>query len=811
MILNWIKIFIYHLKQNKLFSFLNALGLSIGVAGLIFAILYWNDEQSYNDWNPNKETVFQSISKVSPTDYWASNVSPLEEYFKKDFKEIESHCYFENWYFEEVIQYKKKKGVFKITDAQKTFFEMFPFNFIKGDGKTALKDNTSIAVSKETAMKLFGREDVLGEIVTYSGRKLIVRGVYTIPGKSSMQPDAVTSLIDNRISLEKDNWDNFSFGLLLKLKNPNDRDKVIARIQHLMYQNRVEKWAKDEGLSTEDWLKKHGDDNVKIILEPLKDARLHSITEGFAEGRGNYQFLMIMVGLSFLILILSIVNYINLATANAIKRAKEVGVRKIIGAAKSNIVKQFLFETILITTFSILLSLVIVELTLPYYNDFLGKKLIISGNQFYSYLLLVFVITIIVAGIFPAVYVSNFETLKVLKGNFGRSKSGVWLRNGMLIIQFAIAAFFIIGSYIVYEQIKFISTKDLGFKGEQILSIAYKNKYDWKEEGYKKKVYNRYNMIKQEISKIKGVEELSTGAFSFGSSNGSTTGFSYHNSENIQARNMGVDFGMLEMMQIKIKEGRFLSEKFASDTINSMLVNETALKMMNEKNPIGKEVNWNENKLKIVGVVKDFNLFGPQEKIPPMVFFHFKTVDWMLQNASKIHVKINSEDPQQTIADIEKFWVKNVDSENPFSYDFVNKEYARTYENYVKQKNLFSLLNIIVILIALFGLFALASFSIERRMKEIAVRKTLGAETSVLLKELSKQYIFFCVIGFLIAVFPVYYLLNKWLDNFVFRIDISFYPFLIGFIALLSLTLLVVLSRAYQATRVDVLHYLKYE
>ena len=811
MILNWIKIFLYHLKQNKLFSFLNILGLSIGIAGLIFATLYWNDEHSYDAWNPDKEKVFLSISKVSQTDYWASNISPLDDYFKKDFKEIESHCYFENWYFEEIIQYKKKKGIFNITDAQKTFFEMFPFKFINGNGKTALKDNSGIAVSLETAMKLFGRADVLGEIVTYSGRKLIVRGVYTIPGKSSLQPDAVTNLIDNRLSVEKDNWGNFSFGLLIKLKDANDKEKVIARIEQLMHQNRELKWAKAEGLSVEEYLKKNGGVSYKSILEPLKDARLHSITEGFAEGRGNYQFLMIMVALSILILILSIVNYINLTTANAIKRAKEVGVRNIIGASKSNVVKQFLLETFLITTFSILLSLVIVELSLPYYNDFLDKNLIISGNQFYLYLLLVFVVTILVAGIFPAVYVSNFETVKVLKGNFGRSKSGVLLRNGLLIIQFSIATFFIIGSYIVNEQIKFISTKDLGFKGEQILSIDYKNNYDWKEEGYKSKIYNRYSLIKQEISKIKGVEQIATGAFSFGSGNGSTTGFTYQNSENIQSRNMGVDFGMLEMMQIKIKEGRFLSEKFASDTINTMLVNETVLKMMNEKNPLGKEINWNERKLKIVGVVKDFNLFGPQEKIPPMVFFHFKTVDWMLQNVSKIHVRINSENPQQTTSKIEQLWVKKVDAKNSFSYDFVDKQYARTYENYVKQKNLFSLLNFIVILIALFGLFALASFSIERRMKEIAVRKTLGAETNVLLKELSKQYIIYCVIGFLIAVFPVYYLLNKWLENFAYRIDISIYPFLIGFIALLSLTLLVVLSKAYQATKMDVLKYLKYE
>ena len=810
MLKNWIHLFIYHIKSNKLFTLLNVLGLGIGIAGLIFATLYWNDEHSYNAWNPGKDNVFQSINKVSPTDYWASNVAPLEAHLKTDFDEIESYCYMDNWYYEEIVQYNNKKEILKITDAQKTFFEMFPFDFIKGNIKTALKDNSSIAISKDAASKLFGDDEAMGKIVSYSGRKLVVRGVYQIPGKSSMQPEAVTNLIDNRLSEEK-NWGNFSYGLMLKLKNPSDKEKVIAKIQHLMFQNRVEKWAKDQGITIDEWLKKNGEDQLKVILEPLKDSRLHSITDGFAEGKGNYQFLIIMVGLSILILILSIVNYINLATANAIKRAKEVGIRKIIGASKSNIIQQFIFETVLITSFSILLALVIVELSLPYYNDFLGKNLVIFGNQFYIQLILIFAITIVVAGIFPAVYVSNFETLKVLKGNFGRSKNGVWLRNGMLILQFAIATFFIIGSYIVYDQIKYISNKDLGFKGDQVLSINYRNNYDWREEHYKDKLYNRYNMIKAEVSKIKGVEQVTTGAFSFGSGNGSTTGFTYNESHNINARNMAVDFGMLEMMQIQIKEGRSLSEKFASDTITSMLVNETALKEMGEKNPIGKIVNWNDEKLRIIGVVKDFNLFGPQEKVPPMVFFHFKTVDWMLQNANKIHVKVKAENMEPTIAEIEKFWIKNVDTDYPFQYDFVDKEYARTYQSYVKQKNLFTLLNFIVILIALFGLFALASYSIQRRMKEIAIRKTLGAETNVLLSALSKQYVLFCFVGFLIAVFPVYYLLNKWLENFAYRIEISILPFVIGFFALLILTLVVVLSRAYQATKVDVLKYLKYE
>jgi putative ABC transport system permease protein len=516
MLKNWINIFIYHLKNNKLFTALNVLGLSIGIAGIIFAILYWNDEQSYNDWNPNKDRVFQSIYKNGPTDYMTTNVAPLEAYLKTDFNEIESYCYFRDWYYEEIVQYKNKKEILKITNAQNTFFDMFPFYFIQGNAKTALKDNTSIAISKATAEKLFGSENPMGKIVAHSGKKLVVRGVYLVPGNSSIQPDAVIDFMDKDLLQNKEEWSNFNYGLLLKLKKPNDKDRVVAKIEKILYENREVKWAKEQGITTEEWSKKNGYDAMKNFLEPLATARLYSIADGYPEGKGNLQFLMIMVGLSVLILILSLFNYINLATASAIKRAKEVGVRKIIGASKANIIQQFIFETILITMFSIFLALVIVELSLPYYNEFLGKNLVIYGSQFYLQLLFIFIITIVVAGIFPAVYVSNFETLKVLKGNFGRSKSGIWLRNSMLILQFSIATFFIVGSYIVYQQIQFISTKDLGFKGEQVLSITYRNKIKWGEDNYKKKFYNRYAMIKAEIYKMKGVEQVATGAFRFG-------------------------------------------------------------------------------------------------------------------------------------------------------------------------------------------------------------------------------------------------------------------------------------------------------
>lgn len=809
MINNWIKIFLYQLKNNKLFSFLTIFGLSVGIAGLIFSVLYWNDEHSYDDWNSENEKVHLVINDLGKGNVWSTSPGPLGKHLSSEFPEIESHCYLNLGYYYEVIQFKEKKESFLIIDAQKNFFEYFPFTFIQGNAKTCLSVS-SMAISDVLAKKLFGDENPLNKTVFYSGRNLVVKGVYELNKKSSLAPEAVTNLIDEKLIPENNPWGNFNFGLMIKMKENQPIEKVQEKIEKLHYENNLMRWAKDEGLTPEEFLKKYDEEPIKIILEPLKVARLHSLVNTYPEGKGNFQFLLIMMGLSILILSLSIVNYVNLATANAIKRAKEIGVRKVMGASKSNIVYQFIFETVLLTFIAILFALVIVELSLPYYNQFLNKNLVIFGSQFYTYLVMIFVVTVFLAGLFPALFVSNFETLKVLKGNFTRSKNGIWLKNAMLIFQFAIASFFIVGFSIVFQQVEYISSKDLGFKGEQVIQINYRNSYDYKDPGYKEKLFSKFNMIKAELNKIEGVEKVASGSFTFENGSGSSSSFMYKN-VSIQGQNMGVDFEMFDLMSIEIKEGRALSAQFSSDSINSMLINETAAKMMKDTALIGQKIDWNEKQLEIVGIVKDFHVYGPQAEIPPMAFFHFKTIDWMLQNISKIYVKVDANNMSKTMSDIEKFWVKSVNSEEPFSYEFVDKAYARTYKQYVSQRNLFSLLNVIVILIAMFGLFSLASYSIQRRMKEIAIRKTLGAETKTLLKELSKQYIVFCVIGFLLALFPVYFLLSKWLENFAYRIDITMMPFLIGFVVLMLLTLIVVLSKAYQATKVDVLKYLKYE
>lgn len=807
MLKNWINVFTYHVKNNKLFTALNILGLSIGIAGLIFAILYWNDEHSYDQWNPNKDNVFLVANQMDPTTYWASSSAPVGSAIKENAPEVKSYCYINGYYENDIIRFNNKKvQTDKIVLAQKNFFDYFPYTFIEGNPKNALPDVNSICLSDQLAYQIFGSESALGQKVVLRNKVLIVRGVYKLDKKSAYNPSCVVNFMDKYISSTILYWGNFQFVLLVKLKNPDDQHRVESNLYKLYFEHLTAPRAKEEGMSSEDFIKKYG--AVIPHLEPLSTVRLHSKTGGMAEPKGNYQFLLIMIGLSVLILILSIVNYVNSATANAIKRAKEVGVRKIIGASKSAIIQQFIFETAIITLFSILIALVIAELSLPYYNTFLEKTLVLQSSQFYGQLVVIFIVTVIAAGIFPALYVANFEALKVLKGNFGRSKSGVWLRNGMLIFQFAVASFFIIGSYIVYQQIEHMNSKELGFNGDQVINITYRNMYG---DGITDQTrIDRYEQIKNQLLHLKGVKQVAGGAFVMG--NGAKSTISYHYKDiSVDGDNIPVDFGALEMLKIKMVQGRSFSPKYSQDTINSMLVNETALKLLHEKDPIGKKIVWNGQEMYLVGVVKDFNLENPSESIKPMSFFHFKTVKWFAGSLNNIYITVDPKTMNETLSEIENYWKKNVDSDYPFIYNFVDKEYKKSYSSYVKQKNLFSLLNIIVIVIALFGLFALASYSIERRMKEIAIRKTLGAETNVLLKELCKQYVIFSIIGFVIAVVPVYYLLNKWLENFAYRIQISILPFIIGFSVLLLLTLLVVLSRAYQATKVDVLRYLKYE
>ncbi|MBX9806857.1 MAG: ABC transporter permease [Flavobacteriaceae bacterium] len=626
MIINWIKIFIYHLKQNKLFSFLNVLGLGIGISGVILAILYWNNEHSYDQWNPEKENIYQVSNKISATgDTWSTSTIPFGNTCKATIPEIEQICFVNCWYNEGVLKYQNQKLIAdKVTITDNGFFSMFPFPIIKGSKTDILKTKNSVAISDEAAKLVFKNEDPIGKSINYDDNFYVVKAIYKIIKPSGFQPDYVFSGIVNERDLNS--WGNYNYGLFIKIKKGVAVETVLKKMQNVNFVNRTLKDAKENGQSVEQYVKENGE--TKVFLDQLKTARLHGIKSGignsFPEGSGNLQLLYIMAGLSILILILSLVNYINLATASAIKRAKEVGVRKIVGATKSQIIMQFIFETVIIVGFSVLMSLAIVELSLPYFNDFLRKDMDLKGSEFYLEVLFIFMVVIVFAGLLPAIYISNFETLKVLKGNFSRSKSGIWLRNSMLVIQFAIASFFIIGALVVYEQVDYMMNKDLGFSGSQVMKIKFN------VQDYKKKL-GLYETTKQEMLKMPGIERVSTFAGSFGSDTNSTSGFT-HNGVFVQGHNVDMDYGMLDMMKIKVLKGRDLSSKFASDTVSNMLMNETCVKTLKMKNPVNTIITsgWGDEKgnlkFKIVGVVQDFHISGFQAKIP-LLLSSFSTYD----------------------------------------------------------------------------------------------------------------------------------------------------------------------------------------
>ncbi|MXN90280.1 FtsX-like permease family protein [Flavobacterium sp. Sd200] len=808
MLNNWLKIFIYQVRHNKFFTFLNVLGLSIGIAGLIFAILYWDDEHSYEAQNPVKNKAYFVVTDLSEDMVWGSSAAPVGKHIS-EVPEVSEYCYINSWYNSDIIKYKgRKEMAAKIIDAQANFFHFFPYHFIQGSADTALTPAT-IAISENLAKRLFGNENPMNRQVELTGKTFTVKGVYKIEGKGLYMPEVVTNMIDSKLKENENNWGSFSFGLFVMAKNANDGITIAQKIENLYYNYSTVKSAKKSAIPVDEYIKRYG--KVRITTEQLATMRLHSKVNDIPEGRGSYQFLLIMAGLSILILVMSVANYVNLATANAVKRAKEVGVRQILGAGKRNIIYQFIFETVILTLFALLFALMIVEIALPYYNSFLGKKLVITNNRFFAELIIIFAVVVILAGVFPANYVAKFKAVEVLKGNFGRSKKGIWLRNSMLIAQFAIASFFIIGSYIVNQQVNYMAGKDLGFNGNQVVDIYFRNPYDFTEKGFRDMISARYNNIKERLMHIKGVQQVSAATFTMGNGSSFQSGFIYKNIE-ASFQNMAVDYNLTDILKLKIKEGRSLSPKYASDSINAVLLNETAIKLMGIKNPVGQYINYgNDLRMQIIGVVKDFHVSGPQDKILPMAFFHYKSINWMLQNAHSIYVKIDPQYTEEALAGMEKLWTEDVDPDYPFNYGFVDKNFERAYKSYVYQRNLFTLLNIVVIIIALLGLFALVSFSIQRRMKEIAIRRTLGAETPALLRELSKQYVIYCIAGFVIAFVPAWLLLDKWLENFAYRIQVGIVPFIAGFVAIMILTLAIVLGRAYNATKADVLKYLKYE
>ncbi|CAL2102985.1 conserved membrane protein of unknown function [Tenacibaculum sp. 190130A14a] len=804
MIQTWFKIFFRNSKKNWLNILVNVLGLTLGFAGLIIVLLYLNDEQSYNATNPFKKEVYRVAHKMSNGDVWSTSTNIEGPTYQEEIPEVEEFFLCNSWYDDALVKVNGK-DVFTqdVLQGEPNFFNFFPFEIIEGSKESFEKTRNNIAISEKQAKIFFGNESPIGKTISFYKRDFIVTTVYKIVGKHYFMPQVILQYKKQ----PEGHWGNFSKNLLVKLSKGSNEEDFNRKAKDVWHKHSVLPNVKSMGITVEEFNEKYG---TEAYLEAIESIRLHTISDDAGpEGKGNYRLILILIGLSVLLIIISCVNFINLSIASATQRAKEVGVKKTLGLSKKSLIRQYTLEIVAQGTVAFLLSLILVELILPSFNEFMRKDISILQFGLLAKLTLLAIVISIAIGSIPAFYLSKFKSVEVLKGNVSRSKKGVMARNAMLGVQFLISGFFLTGSIIINKQVNYMMNKDLGFKGDQVIMISF-NKYDDR--------FKNYLIAKQELVKHPNIEAVTCNSFIIGGGSASSTNLTYKDIS-VQSNSNALDYNYLDVMDIDIVKGRGFQEEIASDTIKNVLINETlaaALGIAND--PIGKKVDAgfggedNDGKnLNVIGVVKDHHTRGLVNKIPPTFYVHWNSFDWMRQNLWKIQIKIKPENVQETLVYIEDYWKQNVEQGYPYNPQFVNKRFARTYKRYEKQQTIFFILTSVVILVSLLGLFALATLTIQQRLKEVAIRKTLGASIKEIMYQLIKSFLKITIIASVILIPVAYYFMQNWLENFVYRIDMPLIPFIITPIVLTVLVFIVVGIKAYYATKVDLIKYLKFE
>ncbi|SHK37943.1 ABC transporter permease [Epilithonimonas mollis] len=804
MLNNWLKIAFINYKKNWLSTIINLFGLTIGLTGFMLILMHWNDEESYEKWNPKKDNVYYFQGYYATDKFYGGAISyPFAEAALKQIPEVQDYVLMNGtgMSFKMVTKYKTtfQKDGFTVSD---NFFNLFPFKLVSGSYKDALKNENSIALSTTAAKNLFGKTSVSGETVKIKSKSFVVTAVYELPkGNSQMKPEFVIKPAE-QLKNDKEQWGNFNYGgffLLKKDANPRDFERKFKDI--IMF--RAKRDAKPAGITPEKYISLYGPSDS--LLTPIDKMKLHAEMTWF--GKPDFKTLMILFTLSVLIVILSAINFINLKTAQASQRAKEIGVRKAIGSTKSALILQFLLETFLICFASYLLSLALTELLLPSFNQFFDKEMVMNDWHIYFYSFAMVLLVTLISGLIPASYLANFKAIETLKGNFARSRHGIWLRNGILTLQLMISSFFIIGGLIINQQVKYMMNKDLGFSGKQVFQINFNDDNNGKP-------WLKYERLKAEMAKIPGVESISFSESAPGSGNQSSSNVDYMTTS-IGAGHGAMDYNYLQFMGVKLKKGRWLNPNLSSDTINNVLVNEAFVRKFGwtDDQVMKREIRpgFDYRPYHIVGIVKDFNTQGLNSEVNPVLYFHYRATEWKRFNVANILLKLKADDIDGTVKRLKTYWQNKVEPGYPFNSYFIDKRFAKTFETYQKQQTLFTILNAMVLMVALLGLFALSSLMIEQKLKDVAIRKTLGASDGTLIFGLTKQFLWITLIAVLISIPISYYLMNEWLKDFAYRIDMPVFPFILSLILLLILTFTVVSIKAYQATKVNLVKYLKYE
>ena len=781
-----------NLLRNRSYALINILGLAIGLACFMFILLYVQDELSYDQWQEKGDRIYRmALERKYPgrSRHYAIAPPGYGEVIKKEFPEVEEACRL--FFFEEFGLVLRRRGeVFKegrAMWADSTFFELFSIPLLEGDARTALARPNTTVLTEKLAKKYFGDQDPIGQVLDQpqADQGLEVTGVCAdVPENSHLRFDLLVSspTLDMLAEADGPNFINFSAYTYLLLKPGASPEELERKFPQMVVKYASGQVLSRFGVNYEEYQRQGN--GYRYFLQPLPDIYLDSKLEAEIRPPGSRGQVYFFTVIALLILVIASINFMNLATARSASRAREVGIRKTLGSSRSAISLQFFAEALLIALVSGLLAYGINLLALGQFNEIAGKALPLERLYNWPFLLTLAgaaALTGLLSGIYPALALSAFRPVEVLRGKIMQQTKGAGLRNTLVAFQFSISIFLIACTIVVYRQLAFTQNKDLGFDKEQVISL----------NGADNLTAQENETMKEALRKLPGVAAVSgcssqPGQQYFGVS------FQPPGAEEMTTGSgLIVDEGYVECMSMKLAEGRSFAEAFADSL--SIVINEAAAREMELKEPVGtrlvspdaflNKAPGESTAYTIVGVVEDFHFQSLHHPISPLFLINNQQ-NFMPEVDNLITARLEAGNAQGALKRIEQLW-KELQPELPFQYAFLDRDWAELYDKEMAARKVFGLFSLLAIFIACLGLLALAAFTVEQRTKEIGIRKILGASALGILGLLSKDFLRLVVIALALATPLAWYAMKLWLDGFAYRTPLSWWAFaLAGALAL---------------------------
>lgn len=778
MLKNYFKVAWRNLIKNKAFSVINISGLAIGLSCFILIALYVVDELSYDRFYPNADNICRVNSDVlfGGTELHITQSSDMiGETLKKDYPQVVQYTRIFNNSGSKLL---RKGNSFieedKVAHVDSTFFEVFHQQAIAGDLSTALDEPNTVVITSSAAKKYFGSTNVVGKTLETNDNK---DPVYKITGVIEDMPRNSHFNFDFLFSMKNVDYPfgqhlSFNFHTYLLFRPGTNVAAFEKNIDQYIDQYIVPQAKQFMNISSMDEFEKAGN-KLNITLMPLKKIHLYSDYNFEISPAGNIQYVYIFSAIAIFILLIACINFMNLTTAKSTTRAREIGIRKVLGTGRKNLIYQFLFEATFIAAIAFILSIGIVALLIPAFNQLAGKTLsftsLISPWSVVA-ILLIPLVTGLLAGSYPAVYLSSFKPIQVLKGKLGGNIRG-GIRSILVVLQFGISIVLIIGTIVIYRQLHFIQNKNLGFEKSQVLIIDNAFELQKNAEAFKNNLLQNKNVKSVTLSSYLPVSNSSRSDQSFSKSPvmSAESGF--------DIQSWTIDYDYFKTLGMQIVKGRNFSNEFGTDS-SAVILNESAAKVLGYPEPLGKKIYNPESSFgpaqtyTIVGIVRDFNFESLKKGIAPVSFFLGRSI-------GLISCKLAASDAKNVLSFAESNWKKLAPS-MPFSYRFLDDSFNEMYKSENRVGNIGLAFSILAIFIACLGLFGLATFMAEQRTKEIGIRKVLGASVSGIVRMLSKDFVVLVTIAFALAAPLAWFLMRSWLQDFTYRADISWWIFVLA-------------------------------